>query len=42
MGSRQIFYDNISSIDYDARGLFHLSNGMIINTKSGICKFVSW
>ncbi len=34
MGSRQIFYDNISSIDYDARGLFHLSNGMIINTKS--------
>ena len=34
MGSRKIFYENITSIDYDARGKFHLSSGMIINTKS--------
>ena len=34
MGSRKIFFDNITSIDYDARGVFHLSNGVIINTKS--------
>ena len=34
MGSRKIFYDNITSIDFDARGKFHLSSGVIINTKS--------
>ena len=34
MGTRKIFYDNITSIDYDARGVFHLSNGVVINTKS--------
>ena len=34
MGSRKLFYDNITSIDYDARGVFHASSGMIINTKS--------
>ena len=34
MGTRKIFYDNITSIDFDARGKFHLSSGMIINTKS--------
>lgn len=34
MGSRKIFYDNITSIDYDARGVFHASSSVIINTKS--------
>lgn len=34
MGTRKIFYDNITSIDFDARGKFHLTSGMIINTKS--------
>ena len=44
MGTRKIFYDNITSIDFDARGKFHLSSGMIINTKSAEhiqLKFVS-
>ena len=44
MGTRKIFYDNITSIDFDARGKFHLSSGMIINTKSSEhiqLKFVS-
>ena len=34
MGSRKLFYDNITSIDYDARGRLHASSSMIINTKS--------
>ena len=34
MGTRKIFYENITSIDYDARGMFHASSSMIINTKS--------
>ena len=44
MGTRKIFYDNITSIDFDARGKFHLSSSMIINTKSSEhiqLKFVS-
>ena len=44
MGTRKIFYDNITSIDFDARGKFHLSSGIIINTKSSEhiqLKFVS-
>ena len=34
MGTRKIFYDNITSIDFDARGRLHASSSMIINTKS--------
>ena len=34
MGSRKIFYDNIASIDFDARGRLHASSSVIINTKS--------
>lgn len=34
MGHRKLFYQNIASIDYDARGKFHASNGLIINLKS--------
>ena len=34
MGSRKIFYENIASIDYDARGRLHLSDSLIINLKS--------
>ena len=34
MGSRKLFYDNIASIDFDARGKFHASSSVIINTKS--------
>ena len=34
MGNMKIFYDNIASIDYDARGLLHLSNSLDINLKS--------
>ena len=34
MGSRKLFYDNITSIDFDARGRLHASSSMIINTKS--------
>lgn len=34
MGTRKIFYDNITSIDYDARGRLHASSSIIINTKS--------
>ena len=44
MGSRKIFYDNITSIDFDARGVFHASSSVIINTKSAEhiqLKFVS-
>lgn len=34
MGSRRIYYENVASIDYDARGRLHLSNSLIINLKS--------
>lgn len=34
MGVRKIFFYNITSIDYDARGMLHASNSVIINTKS--------
>lgn len=34
MGTRKIFYDNITSIDFDARGRLHASSSLIINTKS--------
>ena len=34
MGLRKLFYDNITSIDFDARGKLHLSSSLIINTKS--------
>ena len=34
MGTRKLFYYNITSIDYDARGFFHASTSVIINTKS--------
>lgn len=35
MGHRKVYYDNITSIDYDKRGKFHLSNSVMINTKAG-------
>ena len=44
MGTRKIFYDNITSIDFDARGKLHASSSLIINTKSAEhvhLKFVS-
>lgn len=34
MGSRRIFFYNIASIDYDARGRLHASSSVILNTKS--------
>ena len=34
MGNMKIYYDNIASIDFDARGLLHLSNSLNINLKS--------
>lgn len=34
MGTRKIFFNNITSIDYDARGMLHASSSAIINTKS--------
>ena len=34
MGNRRIFYENIASIDYDARGKFHASNSLFLNLKS--------
>ncbi len=34
MGHRRLYYQNIASIDYDARGRLHMSNGLIINLKS--------
>ena len=34
MGSRKIYFYNITSIDYDARGKLHASSSVIINTKS--------
>lgn len=33
MGSRKIYFYNITSIDYDARGRLHASSSIIINTK---------
>ena len=44
MGSRKLYFSNIASIDYDARGVFHASSSAIINTKSAEhvqLKFVS-
>lgn len=44
MGTRKLFFYNITSIDYDARGLLHASSSVIINTKSAEhvqLKFVS-
>ena len=34
MGSRKLFFYNITSIDYDARGMLHASSSVILNTKS--------
>jgi len=34
MGTRKIYFENVASIDYDARGKLHLSNSLIINLKS--------
>ena len=34
MGSRRLFFNNIASIDYDARGVLHASTSVFINTKS--------
>lgn len=33
MGTRKLYFYNITSIDYDARGLLHASSSVIINTK---------
>ena len=35
MGARKIYFENITSIDEDNRGKLHLSNSVMINTKSG-------
>lgn len=34
MGTRKLFYDNIASIDHDARGRFHASSNLEIYLKS--------
>lgn len=34
MGSRKLYFYNITSIDFDARGKLHASSSAIINTKS--------
>ena len=34
MGTRKLFFDNITSIDFDARGRLHASSSVILNTKS--------
>lgn len=34
MGHRKVYFENVTSIDYDKRGAFHLSNSVMINTKS--------
>ena len=34
MGNRKLFFNNITSIDFDARGKLHASSSVIINTKS--------
>ena len=44
MGTRKLYFYNITSIDYDARGLLHASSSVILNTKSAEhvqLKFVS-
>ena len=44
MGTRKLYFYNITSIDYDARGLLHASSSVIINTKAAEhvqLKFVS-
>ena len=33
MGTRKIFFENVTSIDRDNRGKFHASNSVMINTK---------
>ena len=34
MGTRKIYFQNITSLDFDARGKFNLSSSVVINTKS--------
>ncbi len=34
MGTRKLYFYNITSIDYDARGMLHASSSVILNTKS--------
>lgn len=34
MGSRKLYFKNITSINRNTRGLFHLSDNVLINTKS--------
>ncbi len=34
MGVKKIFFKNIASVDYDARGKLHISNSLVINLKS--------
>lgn len=34
MGTRKLFFYNITSVDYDARGRLHASSSVILNTKS--------
>ena len=34
MGSRKLYFYNLTSIDYDARGRLHASSSVILNTKS--------
>ena len=34
MGTRKLFFYNITSVDFDARGKLHASSSVIINTKS--------
>lgn len=33
MGTRKLFFHNITSLDHDARGMLHASSSVIINTK---------
>lgn len=43
MGSRKIYFQNITSLDFDARGKFNVSSSIVINTKSNehiILKYV--
>lgn len=34
MGSRKLYFHNITSLDFDARGKFNFSSSVVINTKS--------
>ncbi len=34
MGTRKLYFDNIASVDFDARGRLHASSSVILNTKS--------